>query len=773
MPNRVEKYLIVEIDFKSKTFPYSVETYYFSNRFAEIGELVAGSTTQYFPLLKNIADLGTEMGEVLPRNKFGSVTLDNTRGGIRYDLRVSDLLATRSIIDQKIRVKTFQKRIGLPGLLGDFVTEFDGYCSDVSINHSDNTISIGTYDNYGGTDILNAVISRQNYPTAPERSLARPMNVIFGEGVEVLVQRVNQSSTTYHYGYGTTIGDTFLNGGINKFLCKDRASGTFGEVTSIESLSNPVVAGFGQAGYESSMYLDVQEGVEYAYKINFPTGRIITGGRFYALSTGDYNPETDPLFAPGKCIFSIYANMQGNTEPDQTRKIAYCNVPWSSFRLNYLGPVGGLGTRSLWAVDFAFNEAVVCRAGVDYFFSWRNEASTASRYLLPINNLLFTEETWVIPGSSVPGEDQFFRNVGSSNIIHWRLYGALIEDLTNDVSQLQVDSETGRGINKFRLNPAAAQAQPTSGFDNLEFIVNVNGIKDRSASPVTGVSGKQLVSALDISRFLNFLSGERAIVTNAYNFQNISTPSTMRGCFDAIISVQNALSEILFNSSSKLVPLRNGTVAYYRYGALKTSYHFINEDDCKLLSLHIDDKASIINAANVFFSKTPQPLTIEDVQEGSKNYTQSISLSSQSGFFAASNAIYGKRFLSDRGTYLDFVADESQARYFCDSIFRQFAMEQWTVDLLLPYWVDEYRNIEVNSVIRFRHQKNLNAAGSESPATRQRPLPNNSFNFGLVWVRAKSYPLRVAKRSVEYTMDGGEPYIRLSGKILDSKFEVF
>lgn len=775
MPNKIDKYILVEIRFQQKTSPYSNVTYYFSDRYIEQGKLYLNSP-EYYPLLISVSGLGSELGEVLPKNKTGSIVLSNARGTIQHDFRVGDFLASHSVIDKVVRVRTFEKKLGVPGSSGDLVLEFNGFCSGVSINHSNDTISFDTYENYGGTDLLNAVVTEEAYDDINPAAVARPMNVLFGSGVESVGLLVDKATDAYSYGYGSTIGTQYINSGVTRVLAKDKSTGLFGEVSSVTSVSDPEVDGMGITGNYDTMYLDILEGVEYAYRVNVSGGRIITGGRFYVLSTDDH-PPSNAEFVGNKFNFAMYGNLAGYTEPDQKNKKSSCSVLAADFELAYTGDFGPVvpNPRTVWRLDFVFDEAFVLHDGVTGYFSWSQELGDATEFLFPISNTDDTRQLWVIPGSTDPGEDRTFTFEGSEDVVHWLLWGVEIEDLSTNLASLDVDAATNRGISRIRLLPAiTTYGQTVETLDKLELIIVADGLKDDTSGTITGTPGELLDTTEYVVKFLNSQMNSRAVVTNQYDFDHITASSAVSGSFDSLTTVKDAISEILFNGSAKLVPLRSGNLAYYRYGARKLSYIFASEEDARLLNLKIGDKADIINSGHVFYNRSKQPLTIEELQEGSKNYASGLTLTpSNTAGLANSSALYGRRYLDDRGTFLNFLSTNEQARFFLDCIFRQWAMESWTVQFLLPYWAQDYKSIEVNSIVRFRHQKNLHAGGSESSVTATPPTSGTAYNFGQVWVRAKTYPFRILSRAVEYTEAGGEPYLKFSAKVLNNERELY
>lgn len=785
MSLKTDKYILAEIDFKLKVSPYTVTTFYFSDRWAPAGALYT-SSPEYIPCLISVDGLGAEMGEVLPKNKTGSIVLSNARGTVRYDLSVGDLLSTHSLVDQPITVKTFEKRVDNIGDAADLVTEFSGFCSDVSISHISERISINIYDSYGGTEILNTIVDLSQYPTADDRSLGRALPVVFGEGVQTLGYKIVTGGSSYRYGYASTIGGTFVNNGVNKVLAKDKQKNIYGEVQSVGTISSsPFVSGLGLAisGNASTAYsqipLSLLNNDKKAQVISSTSGVIVSGIRFYGISynptslvnTND-NPATNPAFGESTWTFEIYGKMPGKRTPGEM--LANVTVEMTDFVLNSTQTILGGESRSIWNVDAPFNVAVPLLAGYEYFIVFTSNLDrSATRHVNRIDNTAVTIDTWNYSFDSATDE-MFppFKYRFDLDTTHFQLFGVEINDEPTPTSW---DSITNRGASAIQLKVDTGRNQLTETLDSLEFIVEIDGLKDSAGGIVTGTNNKMLTTAEDISKFLNYLGDTgKSITTNTFTF---SDTTVIGGAFTDIVSIREALSEILFNARSSLIPRRDGTLSYYRYKAKKAHpYYIINESECSLIDLEIGDKSTIINAASIMYNKLAVPLTTEDLQQGSKNYGSSLSVSrSASSLWPSllidSYNIYGTRSLGE-GTFLDFINLEEQALLFAEAIFRQYALENWHITFYLPYWGKNYRQIDNGDIVRFQHQKNLHAAGTDSPITAQAPLPGIAFNFGQVWLRAKSYDLRTISRSVEYT-GAGEPVLRFKAKVLNNPNEIY
>jgi hypothetical protein len=767
------KYLLVEINFRKKN-PGSIATYYFSDRFAPAGVLYSGSP-EYLPVITAISSLGSEMGETLPKNKQASITFTNAKGTLRYDQSVADLLSDYSVIDQEIRVYTFN-RGQMPGSSSDTVSEFTGLVRDVSISNTADTVTFSIYESVMGSDNFNAIIDNQSFPTADDRAKGRIVPVLIGREVEAVALNIAKSTNFYRYGYATAIDSPRIRSeGATKILAKT-GRGDFGEVrTEPDALFNA----FGNFPQPPDVfgadYIDIWERAEIAQKINTQEGRLITGVRgFFALGlTGTYPAD----YEDGSIFFKVYESESSVSVSGGENDIPADSLMRASVEVDQTSGefFATVASRNVYIFNLAFDKAVPVVPGRDYFIAFGNVQNDATEVLLPVRSNRSADNVplWakgqyqdLLPEAG----NTWIKLSGDRNVYRWQIMAAKIADVPNPTV---FNAATNRGISYFDLTVNTAGGvsggnQVTTSFERNEFIVVADGLRDTSTGTITGTNNKLIESGLDVSKLLTALSGSTKTVSTT-GFTNIQDRN-LSGSFNSLTSLRESLSEALFNSSARLLPRRNGNYRYYKYGSRWAALpKIITEADAQLLSLNIGDRGQIVNLGSVFFNKLAQPLELEDVQEGAQNYQGGLVLSAGS----PSIDIYGRRQLSDSGTFLNFLKNSSQASQFLDAIFKQYAMESWIVEFRLPYWANDYKEIELGSIVRFKHQKNPHFPGSDSPVTAQKPLPNNSFNFGQVWMRAKTYPLRILSREVEYLVGSGEPTIKFKAKVLNNKEEIY
>lgn len=91
-------------------------------------------------LLKEVSGFGWQMGEVLPSQSAGTVTIDINRGSFSGDKRLSDLLEEYEIINQPISLYSFEKKVETLGDSADLDLQFKGTISSLSIDTQANLL---------------------------------------------------------------------------------------------------------------------------------------------------------------------------------------------------------------------------------------------------------------------------------------------------------------------------------------------------------------------------------------------------------------------------------------------------------------------------------------------------------------------------------------------------------------------------------------------------------------------------------------------------------
>ena len=250
--------------------------------FVPIGRV--SSSGSGLAILKDIGNVGSTMGEFLPRGISGDIILDNSPNSLGYERRMSDIFDRYTPVDQLVQIYGVEQTDGG----GPTYTLLHSCrCATWTLENNSYTLRIVTDSRTIAKRTVTKVIDSVNFPNAPSKNLGKHLPVVFGADVEVkplLIAAAGDLSP--EFAYATTLSDDFPVGGVQTYYALD-AGNEYGAVLSAASTSTRY---FGTTTTNTS--LGLPDGQSFAQSLNGyvqgTTSYVITGGiiRFLGWNNG-------------------------------------------------------------------------------------------------------------------------------------------------------------------------------------------------------------------------------------------------------------------------------------------------------------------------------------------------------------------------------------------------------------------------------------------------------------------------------------------------------
>lgn len=750
------KFFLVEFNTKVKATGAAGRTVFVSSRSMNIPEAMDSTDSGIvYGILREISGLGQSMGELVADDKYGTITLDVTRGSFEHDKRFYDLFEKETILHQDVTVYSceMQPSEGVAFDLTnewDQVVEFIGEVSSVSIDIGERTCSISVKSKNIPDESPIFQITREQFPDAPDSSLGIFVPIIFGK-VEVPAYPVGDG----RYVFQTHFNDAaptrnFASLGIDEYYHEDQ-DGSW-EVFS-QAPMTPEDFQADQGSNESGTFADLDE--EYA--VDILSGYVITAikTRWGKFIGGGADVAGKPIISAElrlrQADFGIPQDSVGRAQ------IAFKETTFQTsdhFFLAYLERPVFLSPR----YSYSMSSNVVDEVLRDNGGSWRN-----------FKALTETEEGAFLV-DSISGNVSGKWNRQTISSLYWFLWGVradtfvVNESLYQDV--LFKQRIFGAMHEPFSGNVAEPLVDPEPpSLDEMSIVLAVAGIEEDGSSDKTG--GGAITRADAIVRMLYYLSNGDSLDGLDYTtFDPASYAPQLAGVTEGRQTYREILLEILENSAMKLVPRRSaaGPLAIWAYGVRQESVAVISEADCTLNSIEIAGEDAIVNRVRV--------------QYGPRSYsTGSEYLGAYEASDALSQSIYGVREVSEEFVRLRYIASKEAAERWANYKFAQYARERMRITFTVPFWKNNYREIDIMDVIEISHIDSPSFFGTappyqEPPITVDARISGDDYNLGDIWRRAQSYRLRVLGRHPNYSINEDEATIQFTCLVLDNPDEI-
>jgi hypothetical protein len=727
----------------------------------------------YYPILKSISSLGSAMGDYLPINSIGTITLDNSPGSFGFQRKFSDLLNRYTIVDQQVLI--FSGVTRADELAPDVNQCWKGIVKSFKVSPQSGTLQIEVQSNPISTRVATKIIDAIDFPSAPIQAYGQALPVVFGTARQVKPTLISAATATApEYAYATTLGNSssgYINGGVTSYYVKDY-DGVYRQLTSTvvsterNGLGNTVTGGPQLVGTTTR---------EYAWRTGFASAStdnyLATAMRFKLYGNNSAGTVS------GKITFRVYADDGYGHPKTQALATAYIN-------------------KNDYSAAFQANAAFDVTASFDKPFLF----SDSTYYYLSIacTNESVPSLTKCELGGS--GYNWHYRDSAASSAFgnEWLydstltdapsfcFYGCLFTDTADPASGL-VSTQTGLGYSYFTVTQkTAGTGQTNPDITNLDLVASISGLRDNSSGTISGSANYQIVDTkyaaflldkewsgsswtggrIDTSKYSANHVGIRGTSTDAYNryiYGSTQGRATVADIFTDICRCsQSRLATVNSTSSGKYLGL-------WGQGQTVATSAVLTDEDCQIIEIDQRGVETIVNNVQGGYGRSF--ITVDPdrwlINGGANDRLGSISIYKGSDVMGTalatqSVASYGQRYLND--SQFDFIGEDASAKVTGRLIIAKYSIPTVYVLIDAPFF--KYQDLELLNVIEILHPDLPAFFGSSSNPKRptydgvENDTLNNTF-----WKRAQRYRAQIEGMSREFNL-GGYPTMQISARLL-------
>lgn len=446
-------------------------------------------TNTFYPILIGSAGLELKSGEYLPQPLRGSLTVDNSPGSFENERRFSDLFERETIIDQDVEITIGRFS---PGEAIDLSSDGELFCTSVvksySISDSQLILDIG-----GETierKLMGRTIRRSDFANAPDRSIGKTLPICFAdssEGTTAQVKAIQVDDTSEPvYAYATTLRSENPVGGVQQYYVKD-SDGEYVPVDSASATTTEVVTIEAPSASGTESYIWADGDVSISFQFDYPgasNNYILTDCRIRGVGNG-----AGSTVSGGDLKIRLVGSQEvaGFYFPDENKIYGEAYID----KTEYDGVMNGATTLEFWW-NFSFFEPVIL-PNEDLTLHLVIESTTDGWAAPEIPRFLTEDDT----GGAIFPMWTFVKLYGN-----W-YYDGIVDDwpIVNFFGVKMTDTKSssgdayGFGAARFTLTQKSgdsATGQTEPDISNLDFVVDIDGIKDDSSGNITGVASAQI-----------------------------------------------------------------------------------------------------------------------------------------------------------------------------------------------------------------------------------------------------------------------------------------
>lgn len=732
----------------------TTQTYYFGNR------AVSVDIGTYFPLLKQPSDIGTTMGPYVSQTKAGDIQLDNSRGALGGQRRLSDIFSVYSPLDQEVVMYANNATIDSTDLISGATRVFRATVSNWSYSEDNETLSLSidgaTYPKYlAGWAIDNSVLT-----SAPAASIGKWLPVVIGSNVDCAgVCAYPSGNDAIHLmcvGFnGAAAANKLPITGVASVSVK-RTNGTYQALAQ----GSTTTAVLGNVYASNAIGRTLGPTSEYIYEMwNLANNAyIITAATFHVYSTVVGAKTT-------KFTLTLYSADDGTG--NNRKKIATFTQTLTT------------AATGDFDINFFATEGIILEGGAKYYVGiqadntnftavYNTTSSVATNY----ERLISSGENavWTVSASTNREIFGFFAAAYSLGTVAaagtpWIPYGVQLSNIV---------SINGVGVT------------PTTVLTNVSITARINGIQDTSTGALGLGASTQITSAkwaiaalcqswdgtnwgnsiLDTSVFSGMHVGIRQTTTDPYN-RSISIASTANQTAAALIEA------ICRNNACRLTAINSTTTGKYLalqgWGSSQTSSGTFHDENCKILRVYQKGSESVVNSVIVAYGRSVTNSNAQLAAQEGRVQGYDYILKRENGsslrftsLASESYAAFGTRPNAQQG--FEGIGDSTTAEILAESMIATFGLPHMLAEIEVPLF--DFADMETLKVYEAIHTALPSFYGTEVDAT----LPTYGGDEVDIldshyWKRAKRYRCQIEDKRIVPNTDGF-PVIRATVRLL-------
>lgn len=761
----IETWYYVQIVLKSLVDGSTTKTVKLSNR-PMIDE--ADGSTIYFPILKQLNNIGSQMGDYIPNRVSGSIVLDNSPSSFGFDRKFSDLLERYTILGQPVTIYSAYTTLDDTTINAEFALDWTTTGLTWEIRGDDLIIQVA--EQSLPLHVVSKLIDASTYVGAASpatESYGKYLPMIFGDNVPVKAIPFNYTATNedVRYAWGASFGSNFLNSGPTAYYAKDH-TGTYQNITNPASSSTALFQSTCSGGSSA-----VLTNSSYGYTLGAASSTcyILRGGKIKLNGASVGGTPT------GKLEFKLVEASAASTGPDESSTVASASVNKSDYTSGYNGS-------SDFFVEFSFNKPAVMRANVAYILlvSGSDEVAYPSAIIVGAGGF----GQWVKPN----GTTGMGWNVsGATNGTTMEFYGVRFSGTGVNVSS--IDSSGIGATSTLLSQKTAATGQTNPDLNKLDLVFVVSGITDDVSGTITGSASARVLAPQHVLKALDLrydgsswtTTGSQidatrfstAIAAHGETSSSSTTkpyPRQISGFSEGRKTAADLMREVCRNSAFRIGRYNGSSKPFtlWAWGDTQQAAAVITDEDSQLLTCKTLGAETVINRALMNYNKD---LRYSDPpgQGSLKNYASNIVADGAGATYGnyssgLSIALYGRRELGDNAFEYISTNLSNFAAAMAQFYLRVYPFPFVYAELEVPMF--KYRTLEIFDVIEIVHPGLPSYFGSTSNAR----LPYYSgavtdLCAGQYWKRGKRYRAQIEGKTLNYNLSGF-PTIKLNCRLL-------
>jgi hypothetical protein len=706
--------------------------------------------TYYWPLIKEISEIGIEMDEFLPKELETSLRLDNKIGSFGKGYRLSDLLARYTLIEQRIEIYMKAVAIGANAVTfesGDLV--WLGKVATVDLD-VDDTPEIGI--NAVASLIPDKQIGYQITETDSdkEQSIGKWLPVPIGNYTYLPMYRVADVTGTYgsYQWVMCSVGHPY---GLGLSVIAQDSSGNWVETESFTSEY--------EKGTETTSYsLDSASAPGRLFEIENDSAQ---NGIVHSLS---FSMEANEAVVDSTCIVTatVYEIPIGQ-EP----------IPRSLASGTY--DLSDNDTENQGNTDFTMlinlDRAVVMNAATHYYAVGITQTGYQTGEASIFKSQAGTCRTWV---KSILGDWVAKGTIKAPAMKCW----VTQFDIDGPIGTTNAEGWDGQSIIAANYSGAITGLNPVDNYDSLNLQAKTYGQIDDDAGAITGTPYQTITRPDHVAHLLigQWVAGTWATSTD-WDFTTLATEYAtaygtdrrLVGYQDAPVTLKEMLEAICRDSGSRIGVDNSGKLFLWPWGYEYTPAADIPPGDIVPVSWGISDASTVVNQVAVNYGNTNVDVLYLRNRKQQKNFSGIVDRSvARLGVAQANGAnsvtLFGRRYLSRTDT--NYVGSLAAAETLADSLFIRYSKPLILASFNVP--LDTYKALKPLDVITFEHTA-FPAFYGAAPASNA-PKENGDFvelKSGRYWYAGQRYRGLIEGRRIIKDPEG-VPMLQIQVQVLQN-----
>jgi hypothetical protein len=708
--------------------------------------------TYYWPLIKEISEIGIEMDEFLPKELETSLRLNNEIGSFGKGYRLSDLLARYTLIEQRIEIYMKAVAIGANAVTfeaGDLV--WLGKVATVDLD-VDDTPEIGI--NAVASLIPDKQIGYQITETDSdkEQSIGKWLPVPIGNYCYLPAYTITEyepfTTNLTRWAYASTLCG--LAGAISSVIAQDSA----GQWVELETYTSTYAKGSEATSYS----LDSAAAPGRLFEIENDSAQNAMLVNIYLTMKGNGTGGRTST-----CIMTVTVYEIAKNQEPMPRSLASATYDLSADDSSNNSPIG-------FGIWLPLDRPVVMNAATHYYAVGVTATGWATGEASINKSELGTCRTWQ---KTISGE------WASKGTIKAPAMSCHMLDLSFGTGfSTTANLEGSKAILQTTNESGAVSYPPLDNYASVNVQIKTTGTADDGSGTITGSASSVITRPDHVAKLITGnWTGSAWEASTDWDFTTLATEYAaaygtdrrLVGYQDAPVTLREMLEAICRDSGSRIGVNNSGKLFLWPWGYDYTPVADIPPGDIVPQSWSISDASTVVNQVAVNYGNTNVDVLYLRNRKQQKNFSGIVDRSvARLGVAQANGAnsvtLFGRRYLSRTDT--NYVGSLAAAETLADSLFIRYSKPLILASFNVP--LDTYKALKPLDVITFEHTA-FPAFYGAAPASNA-PKENGDFvelKSGRYWYAGQRYRGLIEGRRIIKDPEG-VPMLQIQVQVLQN-----